>query len=97
MMTKEDKYLDLAEELLRQCVQSERQSLAKWIFWMSRIGGCILFSCKALGKYLDVTAEVGGNTRLWDYARKSLIHYAKLDGDKRRALSDNPEKLEFPQ
>ena len=95
VMTKKDKYLDLAEELLKQCVSPE-DNLSQMDLLDSENRWMYTVFLQALGKYLDVAGELPKNSHLWEYARKTLIHYAKWMSENEYLYLEKPEKLEFP-
>jgi hypothetical protein len=51
---------------------------------------------QALGRFLAVRAELGKRDASWDYARASLLHYARWMAAHERPYLDHPERLEFP-
>lgn len=95
ILTNEDKYLELAEELIKQCV-CPKDDLLKMDLLDTENRWMYTVFLQALGKYLEVRAEQGRSDGTWEYARQSLIHYAKWMAKNEQLYLNTPEKLEFP-
>jgi len=90
-----DKYIDLAEELVRRCIHPQDDVVKRDLLdaenrWMYTI------FLQALGKYLDVKTGEGKFDSMWHYGCKSLINYAKWMADNEYPYLTKPDKLEFP-
>lgn len=94
-LTGDDRYLQLAERLIRRCVHPHDDPLRhglddpeyRWFYTMF---------LQSLGRYLAYRAERGLVDEAYAYARASLLHYARWMAANEYPWLDKPEKLEFP-
>jgi len=94
-LTRDRKFLDKAEEIIRRCTHPEQDVAAlnlldaenRWFYTMF---------LQALGKYLDHKAEAGELDAMYAYGRGVLLHFARWMADHERPYLDHPEILEFP-
>jgi hypothetical protein len=93
-LSREKKYLQIAEELLNVCVHPadniEKMDLLdvenRWMY-------TVFF--QALGKYLDITKN-DPNARLWDYCCQCLLHYSRWMVQHEYLYLEHPDNLEYP-
>jgi hypothetical protein len=94
-LTRDTEYLEKAEQIIRRCIHPKDDVNArnlldaenKWFYTMS---------LQALGRYLDDKAEDGSTDRMYDYARESLLRYARWMAKHEYPYLDKPEILEYP-
>ena len=94
-ITKNKKYLQKAEELIGRCIHPEEnisknelgEIESKWFY--------IIF-LQSLGRYLDLKEELKQKDYMYNYARKSLIHYAKWMLDNEKPYKDVLDKVYIP-
>jgi len=94
-LTRDRKYLDKAEELVRRCVHPSDDPTAmdlldaenRWFYTMF---------LQALGRYLDQKCEMGELDAMYAYAREVLLHYARWMASHEYPYLSRPEKLEYP-
>lgn len=95
LLTNDRQYLDLAEQLIRQCISQrdrvERRDLLdienRWMYTIF---------LQSLGKYLVIKEEKNELDTNFYYAHESLLHYARWMLHCEKLYCDQPEKLEFP-
>ena len=95
VLTGSDKYLSLAEQVIRQCIHPEddigsRDLLDVENRWMYTI------FLQELGNYLDLKTELGQQDEMFAYARSTLLHYADWMVEHEYIYLDKAEKLEYP-
>ena len=91
----ERRYLDKAEELLRRCINPDDnieslnllEAEHRWYYTVFLEALCLYLWHKAAHGELDHT---------YDYARRSLLHYARWMCEHEYPYLDRPEVLEFP-
>lgn len=98
-LTGDPSFREQAESLIRRCVHL-RDDLARRDLgdvenrWMYTV------FLQALGAYLDTgrnwADKEGSGQNIWDYARKSLLHYADWMVENEFLYLSRPEKLEYP-
>jgi hypothetical protein len=98
-LTGDPSFREQAESLIRRCVHP-RDDLARRDLgdvenrWMYTV------FLQALGAYLDTgrnwADKEGSGQNIWDYARKSLLHYADWMVENEFLYLSRPEKLEYP-
>ncbi|RLC21989.1 MAG: hypothetical protein DRI57_01000 [Deltaproteobacteria bacterium] len=95
VLTEDQRYLEKADHLICRCIHPdddiEKRDLTdvenRWMY--------VVF-LQSLGKYLDMKTRHQMPDDMWEYARQSLIHYAKWMLDNEYPYLEKPEKLEFP-
>ncbi len=94
-VTGDQKFLSKAETLIRRCIHPaddiDRRDLLDAEQWWSYT----VFLC-VLGKYLDYKAEREEFDPMYDYARRSLLAYARWMATHERTYLSHPERLEYP-
>ena len=75
LMTREERYLTTAEELIRRCIHPADDIQARHLFNLEHRWSYTVF-LQALGKYLDVKIELNALDFMYGYGRESLLHYA---------------------
>ena len=88
-------YLEKAEELIRRCIHPADDIGARDLLDAERRWYYLVF-LQALGKYLDWKADLGELDRMYDYARASLVTYARWMALNERPFLDHPEHLDHP-
>ncbi len=94
-LTGHDKYLSRAEDLIFRCIHPndniEKRDLPdvenRWMYTVF---------LQSLGKYLDMKMTAGEVDAVCQYARLSIIHYAKWMAENEYPYLDKPDKLEYP-
>jgi hypothetical protein len=94
-LTRDRRFLDKAEEIIRRCTHPEQDVAAlnlldaenRWFYTMY---------LQALGKYLDHKIETGELDAMYAYGRGVLLHFARWMAEHERPYLDHPEILEFP-
>jgi hypothetical protein len=94
-LTREPRFLEKAEELIRRCVHPEQDLAALELLDAERRWFYTVFF-QAVGRYLEHKAEIGQLDAAYAYARASLLHYARWMVAHERPYLDHPEGLEFP-
>jgi len=95
LSTNEPKYLKRAEDLIFCCINpndriEKRDLLDVENRWMYTV------FLQSLGKFLDVKTMENQIDVMWEYARQSLIRYAKWMVKNECLYLEKPEKLEYP-
>lgn len=83
-----------ADEILRRVIHPEDDVAARQLLDVERRWSYTVF-LQALGRYLWVHDPATAAAR-WDYARASLLHYARWMAEHEGCYLDTPEVLEFP-
>jgi hypothetical protein len=94
-LTGQEKYLRLAEEVILLCIHPGDDIDSMDIFDIENRWMYTVF-LQAMGKYLDLNAENSAGTSMWEYARASLLHYARWMAANEYLYLETPEKLEYP-
>ena len=94
-LTNDARYLDAAESLIVTCISPEddiekRDLLDVENRWMYTV------FLQAVGKYLDLIHGSKKSRPVFEYARRSLNHYADWMLEHEYPYLEKPEKLEFP-
>ena len=94
-MSADDKYLNYAELLIRNCVSPEDDLKTMNLLdaetrWMYTI------FLQSLGKYIDVKKESGHFDTYYWYAKTAFLKYASWMLENEYPYLDKPEILEFP-
>ena len=88
-------YLRRAEDFISGCVHPDDNIDSRDLLNAeSNWSYTVFFS--AVGKFLDKKIEIGEIDRIYEYARISLLNYAKWMFDNEYPFLDKPELLEFP-
>ena len=95
LMSADDKYLNYAELLIRNCVSPEDDLKTMNLLdaetrWMYTI------FLQSLGKYIDVKKESGHFDTYYWYAKTAFLKYASWMLENEYPYLDKPEILEFP-
>lgn len=88
-------YLAKAEQLITRCVHPTDDLDARDLLHAETRWFYTMF-LQALGKYLDVKAELDQRDRLYAQARASLLHHARWMADHECPYLDKPQVLEYP-
>lgn len=91
----QEKYLRIAEEVILLCIHPEDDIGSMDMFDIENRWMYTVF-LQAMGKYLDLNAENSSRKYMWDYARSSLLHYARWMAANEYLYLEIPEKLEYP-
>jgi hypothetical protein len=94
-LTRNRKYLDCAETLVRRCIHPADDIAARELLDVERRWSYTVF-LTSLDKYLDAKLEAGELDAMYAYGRESLLHYARWMSEHEKAYFDQEEKLEYP-
>jgi hypothetical protein len=94
-LSKDERYLDLSEDLIAACIHPSDDIDARDLLDVENRWMYTIF-LQALGKYLDTVDEFAGHAPMTDYARQSLVRYAAWMAENERLYLQQPEKLEYP-
>lgn len=94
-LTNDQKYLDLAEHLIRQCISKNDKVESRDLLDIENRWMYTVF-LQALGKYLEIKEEKKQFDQMWYYGHQSLTHYANWMVDHELPYFEQQEKLEFP-
>ncbi|HZN35600.1 MAG TPA: hypothetical protein VFB80_17345, partial [Pirellulaceae bacterium] len=94
-LTGESHYLAKAAELVRRCIHPADDIAARDLASAERRWSYAVF-LQALVRLIDAIGDVPEWDLLRDYARQSLLHYARWMAAHERFYLDEPEKLEYP-
>lgn len=94
-LTGERRFMDKAEELIRRCVHPTQDLEALDLLDTERRWYYTVF-LQAIGRYLGVKEERGEIDATYDYARATLLHYARWMSVHEYPYLEKPERLEFP-
>ena len=94
-LTGDAEFLIKAEEIIRRCIHPADDIDARQLLDAERKWFYTVF-LQALGKYLDYKIELGELDDTYDYARESLLHYARWMAAHEYPYLDKPEILEYP-
>ena len=93
--TKDRKYIDFAEHLIRRCIHPKDDILGRNLMDHELRWSYTVF-LQTLGKYLDLKVNVGQQDFMFLYARASLLHYAFWMVDNEIPFSKCLDRLEYP-
>jgi hypothetical protein len=93
-LTREARYLEKAEQLLRRCIHPRDDIEALDLLDADRRWFYTMF-LQSLGDYLDHKIELGELDEHYAYGRAALLHYASWAADNEYPYLDKPETLEF--
>ena len=88
-------YLDKAEELIRRCIHPKEDMESRDLLNVEKRWSYTMF-LRVLDRYLKLKAEMNAFDFSYEYARASLIHYAKWMLENECPYFDHPEQLEYP-
>ncbi|MEO8678642.1 MAG: hypothetical protein ABI665_06330 [Vicinamibacterales bacterium] len=94
-LTKNEKFLAKAEQLIRRCVHPADDIAALNLLDAERRWSYTVFM-QALGKYLDYMVELERIDGGYAYARAALLHYARWMAVHEYPYLTKPEILEYP-
>jgi hypothetical protein len=94
-LTREDRYLAKADEIIRRTVHPTDDVNSKHLLDVEKHWSYTV-CLTSLAKYLEMKAEADQIDFSYAYARASLLHYAEWMADNERPYFDQAEKLEFP-
>jgi hypothetical protein len=95
LLTREERYLEKAEELIRRVVHPDDDVAARDLLQVEQRWSYTIF-LSALLRYLDLKAESGDLGLMYAYAQASLLRYAAWMAEHERPYFDQVEKLEYP-
>jgi len=95
LLTREQSYLDKAEELIRRCIHPLDDINARNLLDIENGWSYTVF-LSMLVRYLDLKRDWHQLDPMYDYARRSLLHYAAWMRDHELPYLDQRDKLEFP-
>jgi hypothetical protein len=95
LLTRERRYLEKAEELIRRVVHPNDDVTARDLLDVELRWSYTIF-LSALLRYLDLKAESGDLGFMYAYAQASLLRYAAWMAEHERPYFDQVEKLEYP-
>ncbi len=87
--------MDKADELIRRCIHPRDDIAARNLHDIERRWFYVVF-LQALGAYLHVKTELGQFDAGFEYARASLLHYARWMVVHERPFLERRTDLEFP-
>lgn len=93
-LTKEDRYLNKAEELIRRVVHPE-QNIDELNLLDAEFRWSYTVCLTSLGRYLGKMAEADRRGPMYDYVRKTLGHYGRWMLQHERPTLSRPEGLEY--
>lgn len=88
-------YLEKAEQLIRR-VSHPNQDLEELDLLNAELRWFYTMHLQALGEYLDYKAELGQLDRMYDYARLTLLRYARWMAANERPYLDQAVRLQYP-
>ena len=91
----ERRFLDKAEELIRRCVSPDEDLEALTLLDAERRWYYTVF-LDALGRYLWLKQQIGELDGVYEYGRRTLLHYARWMCGHEYPYLDKPEILEYP-
>lgn len=94
-LTGEARFAAKADELVRRCIHPADDLAARRLDDTERRWYYTVF-LQALGEYLIDRQERRQFDAMFDYARASLLHYARYVADVEKPYLDTPERLEYP-
>jgi hypothetical protein len=94
-LTADDVFARKADELIRRCIHPADDLEARNLFDVERRWYYTVF-LQALAMYLHEKRDHGNVDEMTDYARASLLHYARWMAEHERPYLSRPDVLEFP-
>lgn len=95
LLTKETKYLDYAEKLIRRCVHPNDDIASRELLHAEKSWSYTVFF-RSLAKYLDVKLEASQLDEMYAYAQVSLVHYANWMLANEQPYFEQADRLEYP-
>lgn len=95
LLSGDEQHLDLAEELLRAVVHPADDPQRLRLLDRETRWSYVVF-LEVLAKYLDLKEELGRDDEAYQYARSTLLAYARWMAEHEGAYLDRPEDLEYP-
>ncbi len=94
-LTGDRSLLEKAEQLIRRSSHPE-QELESLDLLNAELRWFYTMHLQAIGQYLDHKEELGERDRMYEYARLTLLHYARWMAKHERPILDTPERLQYP-
>jgi hypothetical protein len=94
-LTGDARFLIKAEEFIRRCIHPSDDVESRELLDTERRWSYTVF-LQTLGRYLDWKAERQDRDVMFDYARASLLHYARWMALNERPYLDRPDVLDRP-
>jgi hypothetical protein len=94
-LTGEPRFLAKAEQLIRRCVHPADDIAALDLLDAEARWSYVVF-LQALGTYLDDKEERADLDAAYQYARQTLLHYARWMADHEYPYLSKPDRLEYP-
>jgi hypothetical protein len=91
----DDAFARKADELIRRSIHPRDDVAGRNLLDVERRWSYTIF-LQVLGQYLEHKGERGERDEMYEYARASLLHYARWMAANERPYLDHPELLEFP-
>ncbi len=95
MLTKEAKYLNLCEDLIRRCIHPS-DDVDKWDLLDVEGNWSYTMFLTSLAKYAAAKEEAGQLDDCYQLATESIVHYAQWMLKHERPYFDQADKLEYP-
>ncbi len=96
LLTKKDKYIKKAEELIKRCIHPKDDLDALELVSDPEHRWFYTVFLQILGRYLDFKAEMNSFDYMFCYARQSLLHYAKWMIDNEVPFKTKLDIVEYP-
>lgn len=93
-LTKDDRYLNKAEELIRRVVHPQ-QDIAQLDLLDAEYRWSYTVCLTSLGRYLAKMSEADRRGPMYDYVRRTLCHYGRWMVENERPTLSHPEGLEY--
>ena len=87
--------LDEAEMLVKKCVSPD-DKIEKMDIFNSEMRWHYLIFIQSLIKYMRLKEQIGELDDMYDYSKRTLLHYAEFMADKEYPFLRKPEILEYP-
>lgn len=94
-LTGEKTLLDKAEQLIRRCTHPQ-QNLESLDLLNAELRWFYTMHLQAIGEYLDHKSELCDFDSMFNFARQTLLHYARWMATHERPILDTPEQLQYP-
>ncbi len=96
ILTRDDKYLKKAEELIKRCVHPKDDLDALELVSDPENRWFYTVFLQVLGRFLDFKSEMNAHDYMFCYARESLIHYATWMIDNEVPFKSKLDIVEYP-
>jgi len=95
LLSADHRYIGKCEELIRRTIHpgdaiEDLQLLQAETRWSYTV------YLQVLLRFLELTARLESPPQIWEYARRSVLHYARWMAQHERPYLDHPEELEYP-